>query len=166
VAKWVARAAAARPDFTSEILDLKDFNLPFFDAAVGPSQGSTMPAATKWAEAVAKGDGYIIVTAEYNHGYPAPLKNALDHLYSEWKNKPVAFVGYGGAAGGVRAVEQLRQVVAELQMTSIRESLVIPKVWEVFAGDEPAGKEGMEKALGALFDQLLRWAEALKPMRG
>src|SRR5665213_1973426 len=127
VAKWVAKHASARTDFTSEVLDLKEFNLPFFDSAKSPgSSGIIAPAATAWSEAVAKGDGYIIVTAEYNHGYPAPLKNALDHLYKEWNNKPVAFVGYGGMAGGSRAVEQLRQVVAELRMISIRECVLIP----------------------------------------
>jgi NAD(P)H-dependent FMN reductase len=166
VAKWIAKQASTRTDFTSELLDLKDFNLPFFDAATGPSQGPSMPVAAKWAEAIAKGDGYIIVTAEYNHGYPAPLKNALDHLYKEWNEKPVAFAGYGGAAGGSRAVEQLRQVAAELRMASIREALVIPSVWAAFTPEgEPVEKESMEKSLTTLLDQLGMWAKGLKVMR-
>ncbi|MEJ0053131.1 MAG: NAD(P)H-dependent oxidoreductase [bacterium] len=167
VAKWVAREAALRSDFTSEVLDVKEFNLPFFEGAGSPGMtGIIAPEAAKWSEAVAKGDGYIIVTPEYNHGYPAPLKNALDHLYKEWNNKPVAFVSYGGAAGGVRAAEQLRQVAAELRMASIRDSVVIPAVWAAFTSDgEPLEKESLAKTLGEVFDQLAMWADGLRTMR-
>src|SRR5665213_345177 len=80
VAKWVAAHAAARTDFTSEVVDLKTFNLPFVSSATLPMTGLD-PVAKEWSEAVKKGDGYIIVTPEYNHGYPAALKNAIDHLY-------------------------------------------------------------------------------------
>jgi len=167
VAKWLASLAAGRTDFTSEILDVKEFNLPFFDSAGSPgTTGVIAPAAQKWSEAVAKGDGYIIVTAEYNHGYPAPLKNALDHLYKDWNDKPVAFVSYGGAAGGVRATEQLRQVVAELRMADIRESIVIPSVWAAFTPEgEPINKEALEPNLTKVFAELSKWADALKAMR-
>jgi NAD(P)H-dependent FMN reductase len=114
-----------------ELVDLKDYPLPFFDAPTGPSMFEMMKyeytdkIAKKWTKKIAEADGYIIVTGEYNHGYPAVLKNALDYIFKEWNKKAVGFVGYGNA-GGARAIEQLRQVVIELQMTPIRAAIHIP----------------------------------------
>ncbi len=82
----------------------------------------------KWSKIVDEADGFIIVTPEYNHGYSAGLNNAIDYLYKEWTGKPVSFVSYGGVSGGLRAVEQLRQVVIELRMQPLREQVSIPFV--------------------------------------
>lgn len=153
-------------DVEYEFVDLKDWNLPIELEAKSPSMHQYEGEETKrWAEKISEGDGYIIITPEYNHGYPAALKNALDHIYAEWNNKPIAFISYGGA-GGVRAVEQLRLVAIELQMAPIRAAVYIPTVWEAF--DEQGNLKEIEKynkQLTGLVQQLLWWATALKTAR-
>lgn len=89
-----------RDDADFQLVDLRDFPLPFFNHPLPPASGRYAPEAKSWAETVEAGDGFLIVTPEYNHGYPAVLKNALDHVYQEWNRKPVAFVSYGAAGGG------------------------------------------------------------------
>jgi NAD(P)H-dependent FMN reductase len=126
VATWFYGLAARREDPIADFIDLRDWPLAFFNEATAPVTGHYAPEARGWAAKVAEGDGYVFITPEYNFGYPAVLKNALDHIYHEWKNMPVAFVGYGGTAGGSRAVQQLRQVVVELQMAHIRAGIVMP----------------------------------------
>ncbi len=130
-ASYIYQQAKTRKDINVELVDLRDYPLPFFDEPVSPSMFEIMKhkytneIAKKWTNKIAEADGYIIVTAEYNHGYPAVLKNALDYLFKEWKRKAVGFVGYGNS-GGARAIEQLRQVVIELQMVPIRSAIHIP----------------------------------------
>ena len=105
VAKWFYGVAESREDLATEFIDLRDWPLPFFAESMGPSGGNYAEEAKPWAAKIAEGDGFVIVTPEYNHGYPAVLKNAMDHLYREWNNKPIAFVSYGCEAGGSRSVE-------------------------------------------------------------
>ena len=115
---------------------------------------------------MAEADGYVLVTPEYNFGPPAVLKNALDHVYDPWNNKPVAFVGYGGTGGGVRAVQQLRLSVIELQMAPIRDSLVLPFARRLFAAED--GRildDAYEPRAQRLLDQLVWWAVTLKAAR-
>lgn len=127
VAEWFMEAFGNYEGLNFELIDLADWNLPFLDEPKSPSAGDYQHEHTKkWAKKIDKADGFIIITPEYNHGYPAVLKNALDFLYAEWNGKPVGFVSYGGAAGGVRAVEQLRQVAVELQMHPLRGQVAIP----------------------------------------
>jgi NAD(P)H-dependent FMN reductase len=112
----------------TELLDLRDFPMPFFDAPLSPiaaKENYSNEVVKQWAKKIKDGDAFIIVAPEYNHGYPAVLKNALDSIFPEWNNKPVGFVSYGNA-GGARGVEQLRQVVIELQMHPIRTAIHIP----------------------------------------
>jgi NAD(P)H-dependent FMN reductase len=128
----------------------------------------------KWADKIKEGDAFIIVTPEYNHGYPAVLKNAMDVIYPEWNRKPVGFVSYGGAMGA-RSVEQLRQVAIELQMAPIRNAIHIPV--DIFLaammGKGPQGPEMFEPIrkspggdkLQIFFDDLLWWARVLKQGR-
>lgn len=167
VAKWVLNEAVKRKDFHSELIDLKDYPLPFYDEPESPSvlKKYTHREAAKWADKIRSADGYIIVTPEYNHGYPAVLKNALDYVYYPWNNKPVAFISYGASAKGARAVEQLRQVVAELQMVSVRNSLHLSLAslgindkWEM---ENPKVNSKLQK----LFDQLIFWAQILRKAR-
>jgi NAD(P)H-dependent FMN reductase len=123
--------------------------------------------ALRWQKKVAEFDGYIFITAEYNHGISAVLKNALDYAYNEWNKKPAAYIGYG-SVGGARAVEQLRLINAELQMASVRPSVHIQgadfmAVWQ-------QGKDIAELAYLApnakdMLDQLVWWANALKTAR-
>ena len=135
VANWFMQHAAARPEITTELVDLIEWPLPFFDSPVPPAFGpSPDPRTRAWADKVGQADGYVLVTPEYNHGYPAVLKNALDHVYREWNGKPVSFVGYGGPGGGVRAVEQLRQVVIELSMLPLRQQVILANAYAAFDG--------------------------------
>lgn len=111
-----------------EIVDLRDFPLPFFDSPVSPLWANGQysdPAVTKWSEKIKEADAFVIIAPEYNHGYTAVLKNAIDHLYSEWNHKPVTFISFGGV-GGARAVEQLRQVVIEMQMLPVKNAIHVP----------------------------------------
>ena len=160
VASWFMAHADARADMSAELVDLRDWPLPFFDQPVPPMMGSyNDPLQQAWAAKVAEADGYVIVTPEYNHGYPAVLKNALDHLYAEWNGKPVGFVGYGGSGGGIRAVEQLRQVVIELAMVPIRSQVAIPGAYRVFqngAPDNPALAQAADTVLNEVVGYVLQ----------
>lgn len=162
-AKWIFQQLSKRKDVDAELLDLRDYPLPFFNEPVSPKQIKdgkyTSVVAAKWAKKIGEADGYIIVTAEYNHGYPAVLKNALDHLYYEWNKKAVGFVGYG-SAGGARAIEQLRCVAAELEMVSVRPTVGIN--WDVYSSQD---FDSLSKGAEALIDELLWWTEALKKAR-
>src|SRR3979490_451522 len=118
VAKWVYEIAQKRSDAEFELVDIKDFNLPLLDEPIPPIMGQYSKPHTKtWAARIGSFDGYVFVTPEYNHGISGALKNAIDFLFGEWNNKAAGFVSYGGA-GGARAVEQLRLVLAEVQIAT------------------------------------------------
>lgn len=164
-AKWVYELARRRTDAEFELVDLKDFNLPLLDEPGPPSRGQYTNAHTKaWAAKIASFDAYVFVTPEYNHATSAALKNAIDFLYREWNNKAAGFVGYGGS-GGVRAVENLRLVMAEVQVATVRAqvALSLRTDWENFTVFNPDPKH--EAALNAMLDQLVAWGEALKTVR-
>jgi NAD(P)H-dependent FMN reductase len=165
VANWFYGLAAGREDLIAELIDLRDWPLPFFDEPTSPITGHYAPEARAWAAKVAEGDGYVFITPEYNFGYPAVLKNALDHLYHEWNNKPVAFVSYGGAAGDSRAPQQLRLVVIELQMAPIRVGITLPFARRLFDERGEIQDESYDARADALLDQLVWWARALKAAR-
>ncbi len=121
-AKWLVEGAAARTDLKLEVLDLRDYKLPFFNEPASPAYTGgvyTQPEAEAWRKRIGEFDAFIATVAEYNHGPTAVLKNAFDSAYLEWQRKPIAFVGYGGV-GAARAIETLRGVVIELQMAPIR----------------------------------------------
>jgi NAD(P)H-dependent FMN reductase len=118
--KWLWEIASKRNDLEFEIVDLKDYPMPLFAELVSPAWGpSTDPVALRWQQKVAEMDGFIVITAEYNRGPTAAIKNAFDYAYKEWNRKPIAFVGYG-STGAARAIEQLRTNAIELQMAPIR----------------------------------------------
>lgn len=167
VARWVLERvqAQARPDTRVELIDIADYQLPLLDEPVPPSQGRySQPHTRRWAETIARFDGFLFVTAEYNHGIPGALKNALDFLYAEWNNKAAAFVSYG-SAGGTRAVEQLRQVMAELQIADVRAQVALSLYtdFENFGAFRPAAHH--DKSLATLMEQLVAWALALQGLR-
>ena len=165
IARWLAGLAAQREDLTSELVDLASFQLPFLSATTPPmSPDSRDPAAAGWAATIAAADGYVVVTPEYNHGYPASLKNALDHLFTEWKRKPIGFVSYGGLSGGARAVEQLRQVAVELEMVAVRAQVTIPRIWAALS-DSGELREPPNQAAQLLLDDMAWWAGALRQGR-
>jgi NAD(P)H-dependent FMN reductase len=166
-ARWIYDAASKRPDLAVELLDLREYPLPFFEEAMPPGMakdGYTNPAVVKWRDKIREGDGFIICTPEYNHGYPAVLKNALDYVYFAWSRKAVAFVSWGGA-GGVRSVEQLRAVTVELDMAPSRFAVHIPNPWFIKDASE-IDTEANQQSAKALLDNLIWWAGALKSARG
>ncbi len=162
VARWLMRQLQGRQEADFELADLREYPLPISE---GPSPDHHDAAVRRWVDEVAAADGYVIVTPEYDHGYPAALKSALDHAYAEWNRKPVAFVSYGGHAAGYRAVEQLRQVAVELQMVPIREQVGIKSPWTAFDAHGELTGTGATEAVGPMLDDLLWWTRALKHAR-
>lgn len=165
-AEWILGLAQARADLEVELLDLRDYPLPFFEEPFPPAYARdnySNPAVVKWRDKVKDGDGYIICTPEYNHGYPAVLKNALDYTYFSWGRKPVAFVSWGGA-GGTRGVEQLRLVAIELAMAPSRFAVHISNPWLVKAISDIDTEQNRQSA-AALLDDLAWWSRTLKTGR-
>lgn len=160
VARWFLGRAALNEMVDLDVVDLMEASLP--------SRITNLPAPEVVAlkMRLAEADAFIMITPEYNHGYPASLKTALDSARDEWMGKPVAFVSYGGMAGGLRSVEQLRQICAELHMVSTRDCVSLHNCQRLFdeAGQlkEPAGPEA---AVRVMLDQLLWWAAALREAR-
>jgi len=165
VAKWVHELATKRTDTEFALVDIKDFNLPLLDEPVPPSMGQYSKDHTKaWAAKIDSFDGYVFVTPEYNHGICGALKNAIDFLFREWNNKAAGFVGYG-SAGGVRAVEHLRLVMAEVQVATVRNQVALSLFtdFENYTKFKPAAHH--EKSVIQMLDQLIAWSSALKVLR-
>ena len=166
VADWVHEHASARTDARFELVDIADQHLPLLDEPLPPSLGQYAHEHTKaWSAKIASYDGFVFVTPEYNHSVPAALKNAVDYLYAEWNNKAIGFVSYG-SAGGTRAVEAWRLIAAEVQMADVRAQVFLPFGSEFGEDFSFQPTEGATGALQALFDQVVAWAQALKPLRG
>ena len=175
-AYWICEEARALPDVEVECLDLREYPMPFFDEPMSPMWGNGRyadDAVQRWADRIADAEAFVVVTPEYNHGYPAVLKNAIDSIYPEWVNKPVGFVGYGNT-GGARAIEQLRQVVVELRMLPIRSAIHIPTAVYLTVMNEPVPpnldlfkplKDGRINQVARFFDELLWAAHALSRAR-
>jgi NAD(P)H-dependent FMN reductase len=167
VAKWVEAGAHNDGRFEVDYVDLRELNLPFFDEPLSPTTirdtGANYSHAEgeAWAQRVGKAEGFLIVAAEYNHGYTGVLKNALDWVGREWNDKPVAFVSYGGISGGIRAVEQLRQVVIELGLFQIANGIHFPGISRGAFNDkgQPA-HDGANDNLKKMFDELIRLQQA------
>jgi len=166
--EWIADIASQRDDMIVEVLDLREYPLPFFDEvasnAWAPSQNDV---AQRWQKKVAEFDGYIFVSAEYNRGVPAVLKNALDYAYPEWNKKPAAFVGYG-SVGAARAIEQLRLIAIELQMAPIRTSVHLQGAdfMAVWKGEKDIAELSyLRQNASDMLDQLVWWTHALKAAR-
>jgi NAD(P)H-dependent FMN reductase len=140
-----------------DVIDLVDVELPMALPLV------PAPTAAAFVERIGRADAFVVVTPEYNHGYPASLKQAIDVPRDEWREKPVGFVSYGGTSGGLRAVEQLRQVFAELHVVTMRDSVSFAMAWDHFDDsgqllDPTVG----DRAADTLLDQLAWWATALR----
>jgi NAD(P)H-dependent FMN reductase len=166
VAKWILEHAKKRTDAQFEIVDIDQFKLPLLDEPAPPSMGQYSKAHTRaWAEKVASFDAYIFVTPEYNHGPSGALKNAIDFVYAEWNNKAAGFVSYGASASGGRAVEQLRLVMAELQIADVRAQvlLFLYTDFENYTVFKPSPVH--ETPLGMMLDQVVAWGSALKVLR-
>ncbi|HEV2449494.1 MAG TPA: NAD(P)H-dependent oxidoreductase [Thermoplasmata archaeon] len=165
VGRWVYNYASTRTDAEVELVDLKDHPLPFLDEAMPPSLGQYSKELTKaWAKKIASFDAFVFVMPEYYHGISAVLKNAIDFLYAEWNNKVAGFVSYG-SAGGARAVEQLRTVMAELQVATVRVQVLMPMAtdFENYRNFKPQPQR--LDPLRSMLDQLVSWGTALRSVR-
>ncbi len=167
-ARWVADLAAGRTDIDTEIVDLRDYPLPFFEAAASPAYVPiNTPEARKWADKIAELDGYVFVTAEYNHSISGVLKNAVDYLFAEPNRKPAAFVGYG-AVGGARAVEQLRMIAIELDIVPLKKAVHInmePLLGLLREGKDFADYPYLAPTVVTMLDELAWYASTLKAGR-
>lgn len=166
IADWVFNQAKKNTAFETELIDIKQLNLPFMDEPEHPRfQRYTHQHTKDWSAKIAAADVFIFVTPEYNYGMPAPLKNALDFLFNEWAYKPLAMVGYGGISGGTRSIQQLKQVTNALRMFPF-DGLILANFTKQL-NDEGgfAATEANEKAAEAMFAQLVKLHESLKTMR-
>lgn len=167
-AKWIYDLAVARGDMEVELIDLRDYPMPFFDEPASNAYiPSTNEVAQRWQEKVAEFDGYIFVTAEYNRGIAAVLKNALDYAYPEWGRKPGACLGYG-SVGGARACEQLRLIMVELQMAPTRNGVHIQggDFFDALQnGRDIASLPYIGPNADMMLEELVWWANALSVAR-
>ena len=167
-AKWVQDIAKARGDADYEIVDLRDYPIPYFDAPMSPRiMPVTDAEAQRWAKKIAELDGYIFVTAEYNHAIPGVLKNALDYLAGEASRKPAAFVGYG-TVGGARAVEQLRLIAVEVSMVPLQMAVHInmePLLGMLRDGKDFGDYPYLAPTVTTMLDEFNWYAQTLKAGR-
>jgi NAD(P)H-dependent FMN reductase len=167
VGRWFDSFARAHSDFEVELVDLAELGLPFMDEPNHPRFHDYTHAHTKeWGARVEAADAFAFVMPEYNHGFNAPLKNAIDFLHVEWQHKPVGLVSYGGVAAGTRAAQMLKPVLVGLKMTPLVEAVSIPFVARFIDDDgELQANDVMEQAAEAMLDELMRVAGALAPLR-
>jgi NAD(P)H-dependent FMN reductase len=166
VAHWVLERARARDDADYALVDIAAFELPLLDEPMPPSLGEYAHEHTReWSRCVAGFDGFVFVTPEYNRSAPGALKNAIDFLYGEWHDKVAGFVSYGGDAGGARAVEHLRAVMAELGVADVRAHVALSLATDFEGYSVPRPAERHEQRLDALLDQVLSWGRALRTVR-
>jgi NAD(P)H-dependent FMN reductase len=167
-ARWIHEILVQRPALDVQLIDLRDHRLPAYEAEEMPpavERSYADPIAHRWSELIWGLDAYVIVTPEYNHGYPGQLKNAFDHVHVGWWYKPVAFVSYGGNAGGARAVEQLRNVAVEVRMVPVRGEVNLRLIGlQADDAGRPTDPYYVKQA-NAMIDQLLWWARVAKDGR-
>lgn len=168
---WLKDRLEGRDDFELDVLDLRDYPLPFFESATSPARSLREypnDDIAKLGKRFDAADGYIAVTSEYNHGYPASLKNAMDTVFPEFNKKPMTFVGYGNA-GGARAIEQLRLVSVEFEMAPLRRAVhIFPDLMlPAMTAEEftPEIFESLDPRLEMMITELIWWANALKAAR-
>jgi NAD(P)H-dependent FMN reductase len=168
VARWFGDFAAAHGGFAPQAVDLADFALPVYDEPNHPVMQKYEHAHTrKWADSVAAADAYVFVLPEYNYNPPPSFYNALNYVYKEWNYKPAGFVSYGGASGGLRSAQMAKQLVTTLKMMPMMEGVMVPMVGQML--DEQRkfrSNELIDKSATTMLDEMLKWARALKSMRG
>ncbi|WP_328414564.1 NAD(P)H-dependent oxidoreductase [Micromonospora sp. NBC_00389] len=167
VATWFVGQTANRPNLSVDVVDPVEVGLPLTFPAFGePPAPETARVLARVTPQLASADAFVVVTPEYNHSFPASLKNFIDWHNEEWHAKPVGFVSYGGLAGGLRAVEQLRVVFAELHAVTIRATVSFHSAWNQFDGEGmPTEPAGCNEAAKTMLDQLVWWAHALRDAR-
>lgn len=168
---WIQNTMSSFDGIESEVLDLRDYEMPFFEEPMSPAYVQNGEYANetvrKFAKKIAEADAFLVIAPEYNHGYSAVLKNAIDNVYAEWNKKAIGFVSYGSVGGG-RVVEQLREVAVELQMAPTRNAVHIQAPW-MLSDESGKLKEGVldeyTTSLEHAIEQLVWWADALRVAR-
>jgi NAD(P)H-dependent FMN reductase len=168
VGRWFEQMAQRDGRFEVEVVDLAELDLPFLDEPNHPRLRQYVHDHTRrWSATVEAADAIVFVTAEYNYGYPAPLKNAIDYLHHEWRHKPLGYVSYGGIAAGTRSVQQLKQVTQSVGLVSAQTLVNLAWVATLVGEDgQLRSDEGMEAAATGMLDELVALDEALRVLRG
>jgi len=162
VAEWAKRRAGEDKRFDIDFVDLQELALPFFNEPLSPfsmareGKSYTHAVGKAWAQRVAKADGVLIITPEYNHGPAAVLKNALDWVGPEWVDKPVAFISYGSISGGARAVEQLRSITIELGLVQVSNPIHFVFYRQAFDDQGEPVHAGTNDSIKQMLDELKR----------
>jgi len=166
VSQWFMEQAQRHGGFDVELLDLKVIDLPLLSEPNHPRFAKYMQDKTKaWSATIGALDAFVAVTPEYNYNSPPALINALDHLFNEWNYKAVGMVSYGGISGGLRAAQATRQFLLSFKMVPIVEAVAVPFVAKLIEDGRFTGGEPYEKSAKAMLDELLRWTNALRPLR-
>jgi len=168
IAQWVETEAKTHGGFDEiELVDLAKVDLPFMNEPHHPRLGKYVHQHTRdWSATIDSADAFVFVMPEYNYGYSAVLKNAIDYLHNEWKYKPVGLVSYGGVAAGTRAAQQIKQVVTTLKMTPLFEAVSIPFVHQLIDNDgNLTPNDIMAASAKDMFDELVRVSGALRQLR-
>lgn len=167
VAQWVERMARAHAGFEVELVDLAEVGLPVFDEPNHPRLGQYVHQHTKdWSASVSRADAFVLVTPEYNHSFPASLKNALDYLSREWADKPVGLVSYGGVSAGLRAATALKPVLAALRMMPVVDAVSIPFFTQFIDADDTfVPNDQLEAGGTSMLDEIFRLTGVLSQLR-
>ncbi|WP_329351917.1 NAD(P)H-dependent oxidoreductase [Streptomyces sp. NBC_01261] len=166
IGQWAAEAAGSHGGFDVELVDLAEVGLPLLDEPIPPRMGHYTQEHTRaWSATVEEADAFVFVTPEHNYGPPASLLNALSFLHREWLYKPAAFVSYGGAGAGLRSVQVLKQVLTTLKVMPVPEGVAIPFVFQLVQDGAFRPSPQHETESTAMFDELLRWTDALQNLR-
>ncbi len=166
IARWFLERAKAHGKFDVQLVDLQEVRLPLLSEPQHPRLKKYQQETTRaWSATIAASDAFAFVTPEYNFNMPPALVNALDHLYHEWSYKACCVVSYGGASGGMRAAQQVRQMAAVFKMVGIVEAVAIPFYTQLMENGVFKGGEVHDKAVPVMLDELLRWNDALKSLR-
>jgi NAD(P)H-dependent FMN reductase len=168
VAEWFLPRAQKHGAFDVELLDLAEVGLPLLDEPNHPRLQQYVHQHTRdWSETVVRGDAYVFVMPEYNYGFNAALKNALDYLFVEWQHKPAGLISYGGVSAGLRAAQMLRQVLAALSVTTVTPAVMLPMVSALVDEERHLRPtEQIDASATTMLDELARYAVALRELRG
>jgi len=166
IANWFHEFAREHGKFDAELIDLADFHLPVLDEPHHPMRRQyTQEHTKKWSASVNAADAFVFVTPEYNYSPPPSLSNAIDYLFWEWNYKPVGLVSYGGVSGGLRAAQAVKLQLTTLKMMPIPEGVALPNVFQQLKDGKFTANELNTQGAQALLNELIRWAEALAPLR-
>jgi NAD(P)H-dependent FMN reductase len=166
IGRWFNELAIASERFEVQLVDLAELDLPFMNEPLHPRLRQYHHDHTRrWSEIVDAADCLAFVMPEYNHGYIAPLKNAIDYLHQEWAFKPVGFVSYGGMAGGTRAVQQLKPILSDLKMVPLGEGVTVTAAGQRITDGQFKPDESMVRAAQVMLGELQHVETALRALR-